>query len=66
MVDIVDFPELQEITGYVRSADIQKCLRRQGIKCFEGRVGTWTTIGLIESAGLTSANTVESDDVDIL
>lgn len=64
MGQIIDFDQLKSITGFKRDADIQKCLNAQGIKCFTGRKGVWTTIGLIESAGVISAN--DDDEVDIL
>ena len=61
---IIDFDQLKSITVFKRDAEIQKCLNAQGIKCFTGRKGVWTTIGLIESAGVISAN--DDDEVDIL
>ena len=56
MIDnyIVNLEKLKAITGFKRDADISKCLKKQGIQCFSGRKGTWTTIGLIEKAGVVS------------
>lgn len=48
---VLEFEELQRITGYTRRADVEKSLRRQGIKTFVGRNGPWTTIDLINQAG---------------
>jgi|TARA_R110000824_G_scaffold135722_1_gene299131 hypothetical protein len=58
MIDnyIVNLEKLKAITGFKRDADISKCLKKQGIQCFSGRKGTWTTIGLIEKAGVVSIN----------
>ncbi len=55
---LVQFPDLQQLTGYERMADVERCLRDQGIRYFRGRHGVlWTTLGLIEAAGgLTPAN----------
>ncbi len=55
----VQLEDLQAITGYQRMADVERCLRAQGIRYFYGRTGVlWTTTGLIEAAGgLTPANT---------
>ena len=52
----VNLDALKAITGFKRDSDISKCLKKQGIKCFSGRKGTWTTIGLIEKAGVVSIN----------
>lgn len=61
MIDnyIVNLDKLKAITGFKRDSDISKCLKKQGIQCFSGRKGTWTTIGLIEKAGVASGNTTE-------
>lgn len=55
---LVELEDLQAITGYDRSADIERCLKSQGIRVFYGRNGQlFTTLGLIEAAGgLTPAN----------
>ena len=59
---LVQLPDLQQITGYERMADIERCLRDQGIRYFRGRHGVlWTTVGLIEAAGgLSPANAPEA------
>jgi|TARA_R110001599_G_scaffold5525_1_gene27786 hypothetical protein len=46
----VTFDALKHLTGYKRDSDVSKCLTKQGIVCFAGRKGPWTTIGLIEQA----------------
>lgn len=58
MIDnyIVNLDSLKSITGLKRDADVSKCLKKQGIQCFSGRKGTWTTIGLIEKAGVVLGN----------
>ena len=58
MIDnyIVNLEKLKASTGFKRDSDISKCLKKQGIQCFSGRKGTWTTIGLIEKAGVVSIN----------
>ena len=50
----VNLDALKAITGFKRDSDISRCLKKQGIQCFSGRKGTWTTIGLIEKAGVVS------------
>ncbi len=61
---VVNHDALKAITGYKRTPDILKCLKNQGIQCFVGKKGTWTTIGLIEKAGITSEN--NNNYVDIV
>lgn len=48
---ILDFDDLQAITGYVRPGDIERKLSEQGIKVFRGKKGPWTTLDLINQAG---------------
>lgn len=41
-----------EITGYKQVGDLEKCLKKQGIRFFYGKPGViWTTLSLIEAAG---------------
>lgn len=42
---------LFELTGYTRPADVERCLRDQGVKFFWGKDGPWTTLELINAAG---------------
>lgn len=48
---VLETPDILAITGYDRPADAARCLRRQGIRVFEGKSGPWTTIELVNSAG---------------
>ena len=50
-VQILEFEDLQRVTGYSRRADVERTLRLQGIRIFTGRKGPWTTIDLINQAG---------------
>lgn len=43
--------DLLELTGYSRAADVERCLRDQGVKFFWGKDGPWTTLELINAAG---------------
>lgn len=51
MRSIVNTVDLKAILGYTRAADIERCLRDQGITVFWSRLGPWTTIELINQAG---------------
>lgn len=42
--------QLTETTGYQRPADIERCLREQGVRYFWGKDGPWTTIDLVNAA----------------
>ena len=57
MSGVLAFPELQTVTGYQRSADVERCLKERGIAYFRARVGVWTTLDLINAAGGISAQT---------
>lgn len=63
--NILTTPQLQIITGYTRPADVERCLRRQGIKVFKGRCGPWTTLTLVNAAGgineMQDANSAENE-----
>lgn len=60
------FEDLQELTGYTRPADIERCLKKQGIGVFWGRKGPWTTMALINAAGgLTDEAATQSDNDDV-
>ena len=48
---ILTTEELAAITGYTRAADIERCLRENNIRTFQGRSGPWTTIDLVNRAG---------------
>jgi hypothetical protein len=49
---IVDAEQLQKITGYRRAGPMVMHLRGQGIHCFDGPNGPWTTMEIITAAGL--------------
>ncbi|MEX1196320.1 MAG: hypothetical protein WEB57_00465 [Pseudohongiellaceae bacterium] len=49
---IINSKQLREMTGLRRSADIQRKLEEQGIACFRGNNGPWTTLELIKIAGM--------------
>jgi hypothetical protein len=48
---VLEFEELQRITGYTRRADVERALRGEGIRIFLGRKGPWTTVDLVNQAG---------------
>jgi hypothetical protein len=48
---VLEFEELQRITGYTRRADVERALRGEGIRIFLGRRGPWTTVDLVNQAG---------------
>lgn len=57
---IAHFKLLQQVTGYTRQADLERCLKKQGIRYFYGKDGIWTTLDALNAAlGLRPA---EADD----
>lgn len=51
MGSILESADLLAITGYEKPADAARCLRRQGVRVFEGKKGIWTTVELVNAAG---------------
>jgi len=47
---LVTFDDLKATTGYGRLADVERCLKKAGIRYFYGRDGVWTTLDLINAA----------------
>tara|TARA_B100001059_G_C17536695_1_gene428303 strand:+ start:239 stop:433 length:195 start_codon:yes stop_codon:yes gene_type:complete len=47
---LVTTQDLKDATGYVRIADVIKCLESNRIPFFKGKDGQpWTTVGLMEN-----------------
>jgi len=63
---VLEFEDLQRVTGYSRRADVEKALRSQGIRIFSGRKGPWTTVDLINQAGGLKPVDTESYSTDIV
>lgn len=59
---VLNAEELRTLTGLERDADIRKHLRKQGILCFPGKDGPWTTLDLVNLAGRRQLGLVESDN----
>lgn len=49
---LVNATQLREITGYTQDGHMMNALEKQGIACFYGRNGPWTTVDLINMAGM--------------
>lgn len=64
--EVLNFEDLQRITGYQRRSDVERTLVRQGIRLFRGKSGPWTTIDLINRAGGVGPGQPERYDADIL
>jgi len=58
---IIETADLLAITGYQKPGDAARCLRRQGIKVFDGKDGPWTTLELVNAAGGLSATSANGD-----
>jgi hypothetical protein len=63
---ILKAQELREITGLSRDADIRRLLEGQGIACFDGKNGIWTTYELIQLAGKVKLGLVKRDESESL
>lgn len=64
---LIETRDLLTLTGYQKPADAARCLRKQGIKIFEGKDGPWTTLALINAAGglaeFSSQTAYKVDDI---
>ncbi len=49
--NILNIDDLKKVTCYKYAGDVEKCLKKQGIRFFFGKNGPWTTIDLINAAG---------------
>lgn len=69
MSTIVTPAELKAATGYERASDIEKCLRKNGVRFLYGKTGIYTTIDALNAAmGITKVKTdiTEDQNIDIL
>lgn len=46
----LQFADLQQLTGYTRLSDVERCLRAQGVPFKRGRDGVWTTMEALNAA----------------
>lgn len=44
------FEDLQKLTGYTRPADVERCLKGQGIPYKRGKDGIWTTLEAVNAS----------------
>jgi hypothetical protein len=66
MSQIVTQEELKAATGYDRPGDIEKCLRKNGVRFLYGKKGIYTTIDALNAAmGLHKGNQAPVKQIDI-
>ncbi|WP_256670654.1 MULTISPECIES: hypothetical protein [unclassified Pseudomonas] len=63
---VLNFQDLQRVTGYQRRSDVERSLTEQGVLIFRGRSGPWTTIDLINRAGGIKPDIDDRYGADIL
>lgn len=63
---VLEFEDLQRVTGYTRRSDVERALNSQGIKIFQGKKGPWTTIDLVNQAGGLKPDSDEAYGPDIV
>lgn len=52
---VLEFPDLQKLSGYQRSADVERWAQENGIPVRSCRGGVWTTLPALDRAlGLAS------------
>lgn len=66
MAQLVTLEQLKVATGYDRPGDVEKCLRKNGVRFLYGKSGIYTTIDAINVAmGLKSDNLPDHERPDI-
>jgi hypothetical protein len=66
MSSIVTPEELKAATGYDRPGDIEKCLRKNGVRFLYGKKGIYTTIDALNAAmGLKPETVTPTNPIDI-
>lgn len=69
MSQIVTIEELKAATGYDRPGDIEKCLRKNGVRFLYGKRGIYTTLDALNNAmGITLSDqrkAVNQTEIDI-
>jgi len=68
MSALVDINELKAVTGYKQASDVEKCLRKDGVRFLYGKAGIYTTIDALNAAmGLQSGKLDYTEaEIDIL
>lgn len=63
---VLNFQDLQRVTGYQIRSDVERSLIQQWVRIFRGRSGPWTTIDLINRAGGIKPDSDDRYGADIL
>lgn len=65
---IVTTEQLKAATGYDRPSDLEKCLRKNGVRFLYGKNGVYTTVDALNAAmGLLDHNGLKKDiDIELL
>lgn len=68
MSAILNLDDLKTATGYKYASDVEKCLRKNGVRFLYGKTGIYTTIDALNAAmGLQSGQIERTEaEVDIL
>lgn len=67
MSTIVTPEDLKAATGYDRPSDIEKCLRKNGVRFLYGKTGVYTTIDALNAAmGITKEKNDIPENIEIL
>lgn len=66
MAQLVTLEQLKVATGYDRPSDVEKCLRKNGVRFLYGKSGIYTTLDAINVAmGIKSDNLPDHERPDI-
>ncbi|MEI7996129.1 MAG: hypothetical protein WCH01_14635 [Methylococcaceae bacterium] len=66
MALLVNLEQLKVATGYDRPGDVEKCLRKNGVRFLYGKSGIYTTMDALNAAmGLKSDNLPDNESTEI-
>lgn len=66
MALLVNLEQIKVATGYDRPGDVEKCLKKNGVRFLYGKSGIYTTIDALNAAmGLKSDNLPDNESTEI-
>jgi len=67
MSTIVTYEELKAANNCTRLGDLEKCLRKNGVRFLYGKTGIYTTVDALNAAmGLKSGKPAKNQPIEIL
>ncbi len=65
MSAILSLDDLKAATGYKYASDVEKCLRKNGVRFLYGKTGIYTTIDALNAAMGLQSGKIDYTEVEI-